>query len=156
MMNAHLIRKGSSPPTFHSCGNDRDMIDPATFDGCVSTDRVEALSPEQLAAAPDIFNVGKTVAVLPRSFPEGRSADADFGVFGKFVQEVLKVVRFNRHVRIEIADHIRVQFLCLGIAGIKGMNLSGEVPLRALRHAEQLNPWIVDNIFAYDVVGAVG
>src|ERR1039458_3921199 len=54
MVNAHLVRKCSGLPAFHSCGHDRDMVDAAALDGCISTNRFVALSPEQLAASPDV------------------------------------------------------------------------------------------------------
>jgi hypothetical protein len=40
------------------------MVDATALDGCISTDRVEAFPPEQLATSPDILNVGKAVVVL--------------------------------------------------------------------------------------------
>ena len=83
MVNAYLIGKSPGLPTFHSCGNDRDMIDATALNGRISTNRFVALSPEQLAAAPDVFNVGKAVVVLQRSFFERRSADAESGVLAQ-------------------------------------------------------------------------
>src|ERR1700716_3871902 len=100
MMNTDLLSECSCLPALHSSGYDCDMINATAFDWCVSSDRVVALSPEQLTASPDVFNVRKAVIVLPRSFPEGRSSDAKLRVFGELAQEELEMLWFNRHVCI--------------------------------------------------------
>ena len=51
-------------------------VDSTTFNWRISTDRFVALSAKKLAASPDIFDVGKAVVVLVRSFSERRSTDA--------------------------------------------------------------------------------
>src|ERR1700733_9836260 len=100
MMNAYLVGESPSLPALHSCGNNCDMVDAAAFDRSISTDGFEALPPEQLATAPDIFDVREAVVVLQRSFSERRSTDAEFGVFGEVAQEILEVVGLDRHVAV--------------------------------------------------------
>src|SRR5580704_4086211 len=155
MVNAYLIGEGPCLPPFHSRGNDRDMVDSTTFDWGISADRFVALSPEQLAASPDIFTIGKAIVVLLGSFPERRSANAKVWIFAKLAQQILKVIRLNRDIGIKIADHIRIQFLGFGITGVEGVNFPGKMPLRALWHPQQVNPGIVCPVLAYDFVGPI-
>src|SRR5271163_969422 len=126
MVNAYLVGEGPGLPPFHSRGNDRDMVDSTAFDGGIPANRFVALSPEQLAASPDVFNIGKAVIVLLRSFPERRSANTEVRVFAKLAQKVMKVVRLNRDIGVKIPDHIRVQLLDFCIASVEGMNFSGK------------------------------
>src|ERR1700687_771300 len=103
MMNTDLLCERSCLPTLHSCGHNRDVVNTAALNWRVSADCFVALSPEQLAAPPDIFNNGKAVVVLPRSFPEGCPPDAKLRVLGELAQEEPEMLRLNRHVCIEIA-----------------------------------------------------
>lgn len=43
-----------------------------------------------------------------------------------------------------------------GTAGIKGVDFAGKVPLPALRHADQFNPWVVSRISGHNLVRAIG
>src|SRR5882762_677585 len=134
MMNTDLLSERSCLPTLHSCGYDRDMINATTFDGGVSADFFVTLSPEQLTASPNVFDVGKAVVVLPRSFSEGRPSDTKLRVFSELAQEELEVLRLNRHVSIKIANHLRAHILRPDVASVERMHFPSEVPLGTFRH----------------------
>src|ERR1700693_2414002 len=73
MMDRHFFREGAGFPTFHSGGENRDVVDATALDWLVSANVFEALAAKQLTSAGDIFDadeteiVGFVGAVLKRS-----------------------------------------------------------------------------------------
>src|SRR5208282_6031232 len=106
MVNADLVGESPGRPTFHSCGNHRDMIDAAAFHGRVSPDRLIAFSTKKLTPSPNIFDIGKAVIVLQRTFFERRSPNSQAWVLGKLGQEVLKMLALEGNVCIKSAGHL--------------------------------------------------
>ena len=105
-MDTHFLDKRSRLPTFHSGGRYRYRVDPAALDRDIPTDFLKALSPEQLAAAGDVIDVGEAVIVVSGPLEEERAGNSQIRHLGKPVQEKGEVLLVEAQISIEIADDV--------------------------------------------------
>src|SRR5207249_11569810 len=100
-------------------------------------------------------NACEAVIVLKWSSSESPSCDTQSAVLRKLLHQELEVSLFERDISNQVAYNLVFQINHFGVACIECARLACKMPLPALWHPDQFNPWVVGDVFAYDEVRAV-
>src|SRR2546421_669383 len=98
----------------------------------------------------------KTIIVLESSLAERRARHAESRVLLEFPDQKSEVISLKGDVRVEVADNIILQTGHSGTTRVECMDLTGEVALGSLGHADQFKPRKSRGMLPHQLIGAVG
>src|ERR1700761_5819920 len=130
MMEEGLLPKGARRPAHHArCGYSHP-VDPAGLVGTISANFLKAFAPKYLALPGDMIAAFKAVraGVISSLFLECRTGNTQTRILPDFIEQKLEMIRIERDVRIQIADHVILQILHALQAGIERVHLGGKMP----------------------------
>src|SRR6266446_2578789 len=150
MVLAFQFEKCSGLPPLFPRAEECDEIDAARSNGRIPSNPVKALPPEHLTRSEDILNTCKPARIDHSFLLVGSATDSQTRVLSKLIHQGLKIVRGTKgDVGVEIADHIKAQFLNLGISSVERSNFAGKMSFLVLSDSYKFNPLVLGGILSY-------
>ena len=110
-----------------------------------------------MASPGDVFDAGKPIVVPNRTiFPVIRAGKAQPRVSSKPPQQILEIIRLERHVAIQVPDQVGFRSADSRQSRIERVHFAGEVALGPLGHPHQLDPVMKSHVSLNDLVSPIG
>src|SRR4029077_13009813 len=108
----------------------------------ITTHVLKTLAPEKLTSTGYMLFRSETItgSIVTTILCKRRSRDTQLRIFGKLSNQKLKIIRFERKIRIQITDYFKRNRLDVLQACVKRVNLAGEATIKARRALHQSDP----------------
>src|SRR6266513_1548987 len=102
VMPKHALRKAARLPSFHSRFRYGHQINSTTLGWQIAADLFIALATEQLNLPRYVLDTGEAIIVLLRVLNKRSPTNAQFWIGSEFANQEFKIVRLERHIRIQV------------------------------------------------------